>query len=335
MSTAQIGYFLQLKKSVEKTFQSRHANCSYSIEDWKGGDIRAFQTDLQETVGGYISEKWFYTHIKTSENEKLPRIDMLNMLATYIGFENWESFVEQLKPNLEQVITEKKESVDRGAQQNRISFINKRWTVAFLGAVLVGCLSFLIFPLVSNTLISSDKRGQKLFNFCFVDADTQEPIQAMISVTVLQKEETELHFLADSIACIQINHIENKIRLVVSAPYYRVDTIERSLTFEDVPETILLRKDDYALMLHYFSTQNMEDWKKRRRQLDEMIAADAQIVQIMESDVYEETGIELFTKDEFINKMTMPLNSLKNIEIIKTVYEEGRMVQIRFKQNEE
>ena len=79
----------------------------------------------------------------------------------------------------------------------------------------------------------------------------------------------------------------------------------------------------------------MEDWKKRRQQLDDMIAEDAQIVQIMDSDEYGETGIEMYTKKEFINKLTMPLHSLKNIDIIETVYDSGKMIQIRFKQNEE
>ena len=36
----------------------------------------------EDIVNGRISEKWFYTHIK-SNSGKLPRIDMLNILSEY------------------------------------------------------------------------------------------------------------------------------------------------------------------------------------------------------------------------------------------------------------
>jgi hypothetical protein len=330
MSTTQIGCFLQLKKRIEETFQSRHESCTSPIEDWKGGDIRAFQSDLQESLGGYISEKWFYTHIKTMENEKLPRIDMLDMLAAYIGAENWEDF---LKQTLGSVSTaEKKETIPESESARPSTKKGKHWTRTLVAAGLIGCSGLLIFFFISNFSIASTNKN---FNFCFVDADTKSPIQTEVTITLLQETESALYFKSDSAGCVSISHQKNKVKIVVAAPYYRTDTIERSLIFEDYPQTIPLKKDDYALMLHYFSTQNMEDWKKRRQQLDEMIADNAQIVQIMDSDEYGETGIEMYTKKEFINKLTMPLHSLKNIDIIETVYDMGKMIQIRFKQNEE
>lgn len=41
----------------------------------------------------------------------------------------------------------------------------------------------------------------------------------------------------------------------------------------------------------------------------------------------------LYNKEEFINKMTMPIKSLKNISILETKYEGNQIVEIRFVQN--
>ncbi|TAL72200.1 MAG: hypothetical protein EPN88_05065, partial [Bacteroidetes bacterium] len=61
------------------------------ISEWKGQEITNFQEDLLEKVNGRLSEKWFYTHIK-SINKSLPRIDVLNMLSQYAGYLNWDDF---------------------------------------------------------------------------------------------------------------------------------------------------------------------------------------------------------------------------------------------------
>ena len=38
-----------------------------------------------------MSEKWFYSYFKNN-TEKLPRIDILNLLSVYVGYDNWEAF---------------------------------------------------------------------------------------------------------------------------------------------------------------------------------------------------------------------------------------------------
>ena len=61
------------------------------ISDWKGQDITNFQEELLTKVNGRLSEKWFYSHVKSS-NPSLPRIDVLNMLSKYAGYLNWDDF---------------------------------------------------------------------------------------------------------------------------------------------------------------------------------------------------------------------------------------------------
>jgi hypothetical protein len=48
-----------------------------------------FQEDLRKKAKGNISEKSFYTYFKTVPSSKLPRIDMLNLLAIYAGYQTW------------------------------------------------------------------------------------------------------------------------------------------------------------------------------------------------------------------------------------------------------
>ena len=87
-----------------------------------------------------------------------------------------------------------------------------------------------------------------------------------------------------------------------------------------------MRKDDYALMLKYYSDGNLADIEKRRSQLENLIAPKAQIYQVFPNV----TGIELFTKKEFIHKMTIPTSALKNMHILDKEYAEGKITKLKF-----
>jgi hypothetical protein len=63
-----------------------------------------------------------------------------------------------------------------------------------------------------------------------------------------------------------------------------------------------------------------------------MFTDDARIFQVYPSD---KSGMEMYNKDEFIDKLTMPLNSLKNIEVIETIYKDGKISALRFIQKED
>jgi hypothetical protein len=115
----------------------------------------------------------------------------------------------------------------------------------------------------------------------------------------------------------------------VNTPYYKSDTIKRVLRKFNTHETIGLRANDYALMIRYFSEQNVDDWQKRRMKLEEMFDDGAMICQVMNDK--NRTGMELYTKWEFIDKLTMPVQSLKNIEILNTKYVGDKIAVLRFR----
>ncbi|MFY1045217.1 hypothetical protein [Chryseobacterium sp. GP-SGM7] len=92
MTDLDILHFEQLKKDVQAQYLKEY-NPSYDeISKWKGIDIIYFQEDLRKKAKGNISEKSFYTYFKSSPVSKLPRIDMLNLLSIYAGYDSWYDF---------------------------------------------------------------------------------------------------------------------------------------------------------------------------------------------------------------------------------------------------
>ena len=129
MNTEDLPLFKHLKKAIEATFLENNS-CNTSISDWKGEEITAFQNDLFHKVKGKVSEKWFYTYIK-NEPKKLPRIDVLNLLSTYVDYKNWNTFKAE-HTNKETVLKKKK--------------ISKLWLLSALPLLL------LLFTIDTRTL---------------------------------------------------------------------------------------------------------------------------------------------------------------------------------------
>ena len=307
MSEQELIYFEILKKEVVNTLQNSHSVDS-DIEKWKGQEIIYLQDDLSEKVNGRISEKWFYTHIK-SNTGKLPRIDMLNILSEYAGYQNWND----LKTKHRQV----------GSIQSPKKSQKKT-----------------IFSLILLVILSSSFIGYKMFpknnvyKFCFVDADLKSSIKdSPIWIIWMNENESSMVSKCDSTGCFKFTTNKEKIKFIVRSPYYKPDTITRIVYDKQIrEEQIQLKTNDYALMIHMFSKSKVKNWKKRRSQLDQMLADNAKIYQVAEDG---KTGMEMYNKKEFINKLTTPLKSLKSIEVVETIYSGDEISILRFTQNEE
>lgn len=92
MADLELLHFEQLKAEVQARYLENHNPSFDEISKWKGIDIIYFQEDLRKKAKGNISEKSFYTYFKTIPTSKLPRIDMLNLLAIYAGYQSWYDF---------------------------------------------------------------------------------------------------------------------------------------------------------------------------------------------------------------------------------------------------
>ncbi len=278
-----------------------------SIIDWKGQHIFDFQEDLQHKLNEHISEKWFYTHMKTT-NSKLPRIDILNILSKYAGYKSWDEFKLKNKDSVSEIAPDK---------SNRVFYLIPLF-------MLIGLL---VIYLVVDSMYT------QVYTFCFYDSDTKKPIEnSLVEITVLADGESPVNYLCNNNGCFSIKTSERSIRFLVEAPYYHNDTIVRTLNKFNRTENIKLKIDDYAVMIHYFSNGNVNDWEKRRDDLDQMISDSAKIFQVLNHS--GTVGMEIYNKWEFINKLSLPSSSLRNIEVIDKKYEGGKICRLRFKQNE-
>jgi len=277
---------------------------SSDIREWKGTTITDFQEDLRSKTKGSISEKWFYTYIK-NDTEKLPRVDMLNLLSVYVGFDNWNHFVQQH--------SEVENEVENEVETETVKPSKKlMWFFLSLPLILLGLYS--LYP-TENT-----------FSFCFTDADQREAITKIpLDIEVIRKQESSLYFKTDSLGCFSYSTPEKELKFVVKSPYHKTDTIVRHIN-SNHHKTVQLHTDDYALMLLYYANGNKKDWKKRREQLQELIANNAQIYRVFKDDI----GIEMYTKKELINLLTIPTSSLKKMRILDKTYTNDQIVKLKF-----
>ena len=305
MTASENKYFEILKVKVAETMQLSHPEIPDSVEDWKGQNIIDFQEELRFKLNAHISEKWFYTHMKKS-NSKLPRIDILNILSEYAGYKNWDDFKLKNKDASLKIQTDK---------SNRVLYLVPLFTLLIL----------LLIYLISNSLYRQE------YNFCFYDSDTKEPIKNnLIEISILSDDESPLNYLCNNEGCFEIKTSERIITFIVETPYYHNDTIVRTLNKFNRTENIKLKLDDYAVMIHYFSNSNVKDWLKRREDLDQMFSDSVKIFQVLGGTI----GMEMYNKWDFINKLTLPASSLRDIEIIDAKYNGEKITRLRFKQNE-
>ena len=242
-----------------------------------------------------------------SINPKLPRIDILIFLSKYVDYKNWDEF-----------------KLKNGFANNTIPADNSNrvfYLVPFLMIILLTA-----FYLIFTSMYIQE------YTFCFYDNDSKKSIEnSIIEVTLLSDDESPVNYLCNKEGCFSIKTSERLITFVVETPYYHTDTIIRSLNKFNRTENIKLKIDDYAVMIQYFSNSNVKDWLKRRENLNEMFSDNAKIFQVLEGTI----GMEIYNKWEFINKLTVPTNSLRDIEIIDAKYVGEKITRLRFKQNGE
>jgi hypothetical protein len=287
--------FKKLKQDLVKKIKIQYPDVSDDISDWKGKEIHFFQQDLEKQAKGRISEKWFYTHLK-GESSKLPRIDILDLLSKYVGYADWSDYRSRNKTK-------------KSALRNSIGIV----FLVFLGLIS----SFLLFK-------------NSVYSIIIVDAYTNKLINSdKLMVIQLFGDESPRRVSSDTDGTYTLLDKNSEIKFVITAPYYHADTVVRKIKFMNGHEIIRLFPNDYAMMIHYLSNSERDDWLERRDQLSGLIADNARIIQVSESG---QSIMEIFSKRSFINKLTIPSKSLKNIEILYLDFEGEQISHLRFMQ---
>ena len=280
--------FQQLRAQVEARFQAAYPGTG-PMADWTGQDIVRFQEDLMATVQGRVSEKWFYTYCKVAEPPRLPREDMLDLLARYAGHANWAAFRAQ-------------------APAPRAVRVRRPWIAGGLVASLF--LGLTIWGLVP--------RSVPPHTFCFVDAYTQQPVTDPLQVFWLRPGESPQRLPLRDGHCVQLPlPAGTRAGLVVEAPYYHRDTLWRSGSDTARQEVVVLRPDDYARMITYFASGAESSWARRRAQLADILDPEVQVFHL-----HPQTGLamDVYNQEEFIDRLTLPSRDLRNLRIVATAY---------------
>lgn len=345
MKDLELSYFEQLKREIQAEYLRSNSPSHDDISKWKGIDILYFQEELRKKAKGNISEKTFYTYFKNSNLEKLPRIDMLNLLSNYVGYDSWYEFKKQqthlqkyrerdLEPE-EKNISPKE--VNSNLQKNNTDnqFIDKKNISkkrffnrhkAYIGG------TFLCFILVLLVLFS-DNLLKKTYKFCFTDADRGTSIQNNIDIKIIKENESPIHYKVKAGECFQITTKDKTLKMEVSTPLYEKVKIFRNLENAPEEEHISLKPDDYALMLYYYSTKDinnrsLENIRNKQQKLNHLISNNALIYQVFDNEIY---GIETLSKQKYIGLVTTPTQSLQNLKVLATKIENGKITSIKFK----
>ncbi len=319
-------YFDKLKDEITGYYRQINPDAPDKIENWNGKIIEAFQEDLQKKVKSAISLRWFYMHIKSVNEDKLPRTDVLDLLSQYIDYTGWNEFVAKKKTEGINVPEHKEVNVESKQPEIRKTTSARNKLMPVLMTAVLVILVVMVWAMIK-------KSDDILCRFYFADSDIGKVIlNDKIDVTVMEDKESPKVIAANDSGSVTLHCKPGKVTFIVKAEYYQPDTVTRTITNDFQPETIKLKPDDYALMISIFSRSKLDDWEKRRSQLQEMFTDDARIFQVYPSD---KSGMEMYNKDEFIDKLTMPLNSLKNIEVIETIYKDGKISALRFIQKED
>ena len=320
MSDTEFLHFQSLKKAVQDKYLETHSPAYDEISKWKGIDIIYFQEDLRQKAKGNISEKTFYTYFKNNSQEKIPRIDMLNILSVYSGFNSWSEFkkknpiaatgeettaVEVSEPAIEEPsekvsveqiqnpITENPPvSIDNQAFDEINKNINfKSQEQNFLKRYLWLGISVFLFAIVL-ILVFYDNLFYKKYTYAFIDADRNSSIKGELDVKIIRENESPILFKVKPNSPFVYQTKSKSLKMIISSPFYKAEEITRDLTNAPDTENIELKPNEYAVQLYYYS-KSIKDFKKKTQQLNRLISDNALIYQVVDSDIY---GIETLDK---------------------------------------
>lgn len=368
MTDLDLLHFEQLKLEVQAEYLKNHHPSFDDISKWKGIDIIYFQEDLRRKAKGNISEKSFYTYFKSNPTTKLPRIDMLNLLAIYADYQSWYDFkknhlfaneiiseaekpteiniadeessenfsgsseiLDEKDPEIKteniilqnintenQIITKKTETISN--KKNNLFFDLYYRFKEYIWLLISGVLLAMVLVLIFWQRIFATE-----YTFTFIDADRNTKITDEIEIKVIKENETPIQYNLEKGKDFVYPTQSKSLIMEVNSPFYKKQTIKRTLDPARTKEVIELEPDVYSQTLFYYSINNI---KKKREELNKIISNNALIYQ-----VYDNFGVETLNKETYIGFVTTPSKSLEKFKMIETKVspETKKIILIKFK----
>lgn len=277
-------FFQLLKTDVLSTYKKQHPYFEGNWKTFSSQDILNLIDLIENSTNQRISEKWIYTHLKPEENQKLPRKDMLDILSQLIGYSGWDEYIFKHKQEVIPTILQPKKA-------NRNIGI---WIIGIVLAVVIGLYFYSNFhKSASKTIVIKNSQTNEKIN--------SDEIKAVV---IENNVETPIEIIDSK---IEVALKENS-KILVKSPYYK----DRIIGTNEAKSEIEMQPNDYAMMLKAFMKSDIKDWQTRKRQLQKILASDAEIIVILRDNL----GYEYFNKEEFSEKLIVPTASLKKMRVI-------------------
>lgn len=283
-----IDLFQNLKKEVLLVYKERYPYFTGTWKSFSAQDILNLIVLIESIVKQSVSEKWIYTHLKPETNHKLPRKDMLDILSQLVGFSGWDEYVFKHKKEIVLPINKSKNKKNK----------TLLWSVSLVGILLISSvIIYLEFYKNSNShsievkdSFSNSKINNDDFKAVIIKDSTEIPVEIIDSK-------------------LQIN-TKDSTKVVIKSPFYEDQVIV--VRNEKRHQDIVLKPDDYAMMLKAFMKSDIKDWQTRKKQLNKILAEDLEVIVMLKNDL----GAEYFNKQEFSEKLIIPSQSLQKMKII-------------------
>lgn len=301
---SELEYFYRLKQDILKQYQKHYPYYQKTIHDFGNAEIAQLLDLVEKECHERVSEKWVYTHLKPKVNEKLPRKDMLSIFSRWLGYQDWDAYRHE---NKSLILSDNTNESTNTKKSDKLMWYTGAGVIAVIMALAIGF---------------SEQKDYEA-NICLKDKYTQKHISAeRISLYVLQNGIKEKLIPTDS--CFYISSKQEDIQLIAESPYYKTDTLY--INFERTAYEYDLQPDDYAMMLRAYMNADIDDWNRRKEQLNDIIDDDAIIQEIMFDDI----GVEFLNKQDFINKITTPSKLVKKMEIVAIEYKAEKIISIKY-----
>ena len=280
--------FQNLKKEVLLVYKERYPYFTGTWKSFSAQDILNLIALIESIVKQSVSEKWIYTHLKPETNHKLPRKDMLDILSQLVGFSGWDEYVFKHKKEIVLPINKSKNKKNK----------TLLWSVSLVGILLISSvIIYLEFYKNSNShsievkdSFSNSKINNDDFKAVIIKDSTEIPVEIIDSK-------------------LQID-TKDSTKVVIKSPFYEDQVIV--VRNEKRHQDIVLKPDDFAMMLKAFMKSDIKDWQTRKKQLNKILAEDLEVIVMLKNDL----GAEYFNKEEFSEKLIIPSQSLQKMKII-------------------
>lgn len=298
----QLEAFYELKKLVLLRYQETYPYVSLDWKAFSSKDILQLIDDIEENTKQRISEKWIYTHLKPEFNEKLPRKDLLDILAVYCRFDSWDAFVHV---HAEPLLLEGTNAKTKWA---------KWWILPFAGLLLLGVYLSWHFKQKELPPKTIEKTIQ-MKDFYTGDEIKDSTIQLFV------KENGELKPLDSK----KKETLKPETEIVIESPFYSEAKVEKNEN-----KTIILKADDYAMMLKAFIESDIKDWQTRKAQLNTILSPELEVLIHLQNNL----GIEFMNKEEFAKRLIIPTKNTRRWQILSLEQDSSQqIIKIRIKQN--